>query len=165
MIQGTSEEIACGNEQLGDILVITYLTPFKWDTYSIHMLTHNSMKWCGEWLEERCQAKQKGSDRSTYYMTCFQINPSKLLMAAAGRCDYRGVFHTQCENSPIMNTSDMNQNMLTAFAARLAVSLNENCKLVAVTEEKKVAIVERLSRLCAPCLCDNLIAGMPETLE
>jgi len=165
MIRGTSEEIACGNKQLGDVLVITYLTPFKWDTYLIHMLTHNGTKWRGERLEERRQAKQKGNDRSTYYMTCFQVNPSKLLTAAAGRCDYGGVFHTQCENSPIMNTSDVNQNALTAFVARLAVSPNESCKLVAVTEEKKVTIVERLSRLCAPCLCENLIAGMPETLE
>ena len=54
-------------------------------------------------------------------------------------------------NSPMLNTSDVNQNAFTAFAVKLWVSLNENCKLVAVTEEKKVAMVERLSRFCAPC--------------
>ena len=71
----------------------------------------------------------------------------------------------ECENSPILNTSDVNQNALTAFAAGLFVALNENCKLVAVTEEKKVAIVERLRRLCAPCSCANRIVGTPEMLE
>ena len=55
----------------------------------------------------------------------------------------------------MLNTSDVNQNALTAFAAAPLVSLNENCILVAVTEEKKVAMVERLSRLCAPCSCEN----------
>ena len=165
IIRGTSEEIACGNEKLGDVLVITYLTPFKWDTYLIHMLTHHGTRWRGERLKEKRQEKRKGDDRLTYYMACFQVNPSKLLTAAAGGCDYGGVFHTQCENSPILNTSDVNQNALTAFAAGLPVSPNENCKLVAVTEEKKVAIVERLSRLCAPCFCENRMVGTPETLK
>ena len=59
----------------------------------------------------------------------------------------------------------MNQNALTAFAAALLVLPNENCKLVAVTEEKKVAIVERLSRLCVPCFCAIRIEWTPETLE
>ena len=71
----------------------------------------------------------------------------------------------QCENSPILNTSDVNQNAFTAFAAALSVTPNENCKLVAVTEEKKVAMVERLSRLRAPCFCASRTAGTPETLE
>ena len=71
----------------------------------------------------------------------------------------------QCENSPILNTSDVNQNALTAFAAALLVLPNENCKLVAVTEEKKVAVVERLSRLCALCFCASRIEGTPEPLE
>jgi hypothetical protein len=65
----------------------------------------------------------------------------------------------------MLKTNDVNQNALTAFAARLVVSLNENCRLVAVTEEKKVAIVDRLSRFSAPCDCANRIAGMPERLE
>ena len=90
IIRGTSEEIACGNEKLGDVLVITYLTPFKWDTYLIHMLTHHGTRWRGERLKEKRQEKRKGDDRSTYYMACFQVNPSKLLTAAAGGCDYRG---------------------------------------------------------------------------
>jgi len=54
IIRGTSEEIACGNEQLGEVLVITYLTPFKWDTYLIHMLTHHGTRWRGERLKEKC---------------------------------------------------------------------------------------------------------------
>ena len=98
-------------------------------------------------------------------MACFQVNPNKLLTAAAGGCDYKRVFHMQCENSPILNTSDVNQNALTAFAAALLVTPNENCKLVAVTEEKKVAMVERLRRLHASCFCASRTAGTPETLE
>ena len=105
------------------------------------------------------------SNGSTYYMVSFQVNPSKLLTAAAEGYDYKKVFHVQCENSPILNTSDVNQNALTAFAAALSVSPNENCKLVAVTEEKKVAIVERLSKLRALYFCVSRIAGTPETLE
>jgi len=68
-------------------------------------------------------------------------------------------------NSPILNTSDVNQNALTILAAGLWVSLNENCILVAVTEEKKVATVERLSKFCAPCVCANRIVGTPEAWE
>ena len=67
----------------------------------------------------------------------------------------------QCEDLPILNTRDVNQNALTAFAAALLVSLKENCRLVAVTEEKKVAMVDRLSRLSAPCSCANRIVGTP----
>ena len=59
----------------------------------------------------------------------------------------------------------MNQNALTTFAAVLPVSPNENCKLVAVTEEKRVAMIERLSRLCAPRFCADRIVGTPETLR
>ena len=43
----------------------------------------------------------------------------------------------------MLRTSDENHNALTAFAAGLLVSPNENCKLVAVTEEKKVAMINR----------------------
>jgi len=84
-------------EKLGGILVITYLTPSKWDTYLIHILTHHGTRWRGERLKEKRQAKGKGSDRSTYYMACFQVNASKLLTAATGGCDYGGVFHMHCE--------------------------------------------------------------------
>jgi hypothetical protein len=59
----------------------------------------------------------------------------------------------------------VNQNALTAFAAALVVSLNENCKLVAVTEEKKVAMVDRLRRFSAACVCANRIVGTPVMLE
>ena len=76
-----------------------------------------------------------------------------------------GPFGTQGVNSPILNTSDVNQNALTALAARPSVAPYENCKLVAVTEEKKVATVERLSRFCAPCVCANRIVGTPESLK
>ena len=69
------------------------------------------------------------------------------------------------ENQPILNTSDVNQNALTAFAAGLLVSPNENCMVVAVTEEKKAATAEKLSRLCAPFSCASRIVGTPETLE
>ena len=56
---------------------------------------------------------------------------------------------------PMLKTSDVNQNALTTFAAGPSVSLYENCKLVAVTEEKKVAMVDRFSRLSAACVCAN----------
>lgn len=65
----------------------------------------------------------------------------------------------------MLKTNDVNQKALTTFAAVLLVSLNENCKLVAVTEEKKVAIVERFNRFSAACVCANRIVGTPETLE
>jgi len=96
-------------------------------------------------------------------MACFQVNPSRLLTAAAKSVINGGPFGTRSINLPILNTSDVNQNALTALAAGLLVTPNENCKLVAVTEEKKVATVERLSRLCAPCSCANRIVGTPET--
>jgi len=165
IIRETSEGIACGDEQLDSILVIICRMSSGWGTYLTHTLTHHGTRWGGERLREKRQVKRMDSDGSAYYMVCFQVNPSKPLTAAAGGGDYREVFRMQCENSPILNTSDVNQNALTAFAAGLSVSPNENCKLVTVTEEKKVEIVERLSRLCAPCFCANRIAGTPETLE
>ena len=64
-------------------------------------------------------------------------------------------------DSPMLKTSDVNQNALTAFAAGPVVSLYENCKLVAVTEEKKVAMVDRFSKFSAACVCANRIAGTP----
>ena len=147
------------------IPVITCSLPSKRGTHLIHMLTHHGTRWGGEQLKERRQTKRICSNGSTYYIACLRVNPSKLLTAAAGGSGYRGVFHMQCENSPILNTSDVNQNALTAFAAVLPVLPNENCKLVTITKEKKVAIVERLSRLSAPCFCANRIEGTPETLE
>lgn len=58
-------------------------------------------------------------------------------------------------DSQMLKTSDANQNAFTAFAAGPSVSLYENCKLVAVTEEKKVVMVDRFSRLSAACVCAN----------
>lgn len=60
----------------------------------------------------------------------------------------------------MLRTRDVNQNELTAFAAVLPVLSNENCKLVTVTEEKKIAIVDKLTRLL--CCCAT-IAGTPGT--
>ena len=147
------------------ILVITFRTQSKRGTYLIHMLTHHGTRWRGERLKEMRHTKRMGSNESTYYVACFQVNPRKLLTAAAEGCDYRATLHIQCENLPILNTSEVNQSALTIFAAVLLVSPNENCILVTVTEEKKVAIVERLSRLSVPCFCANRIEGTPETLE
>lgn len=81
----------------------------------------------------------------TYYMACFQVNPSKLFTAAA-----------------MLNTKDANQKLLTAAARGLARSNSyENCMVVAVTAEKKVAIVERLRRFAEPCFCANRMVGTP----
>lgn len=62
----------------------------------------------------------------------------------------------------MLKTSDVNQNALTAFAAGPVVLLYENCKLVAVTEEKKVAVVDRFSRFPVAPSCPNRIAGTPK---
>ena len=65
----------------------------------------------------------------------------------------------------MLKTSDANQNALTAFAAGVFVMLYEDCKLVIVTEENRVAIVDRLSRLLVLCSCANLMVGTPEKAE
>ena len=72
------------------------------------------------------------------------MTPSKLFTAA-----------------PMLNTNDVNQNELTAFCSGLAVMLNENCIVVAVTAEKKVATVDKLRRLFAACFCALRIVGTP----
>jgi hypothetical protein len=64
----------------------------------------------------------------TYYIACFQVSPSKLLTAAA-----------------MLKTRDANQNELTASLMCVPVKLKENWRVVAVTAEKKVATVDRLS--------------------
>ena len=63
----------------------------------------------------------------------------------------------------MLKTSEANQNALTTFAAGLLVSLYENCRLVAVTEDKKVATADRFSRFSAARVCANRIAGIPKT--
>jgi hypothetical protein len=45
----------------------------------------------------------------------------------------------------MLKTREANQKELTASVRLLLVRLNENCRVVAVTAEKKVATVERLS--------------------
>lgn len=80
----------------------------------------------------------------TYYMACFQVSPSKLFTAA-----------------PMLKTRERNQKQFTELATELCSSSNENWRVVAVTAEKKVATVERLRRLEAPCFCANLIVGTP----
>lgn len=62
----------------------------------------------------------------------------------------------------ILKTREENQKQLTACdAGPLTSSSKENCRVVAVTAEKKVAIVERLSRLLEPCFWANRIVGTP----
>lgn len=72
---------------------------------------------------------------------------------------------TEGVDSPMLKTSDANQNALTAFALAVFVTLYENCRLVIVTEENRVAMVDRLSRLLVLCSCANLIVGTPEAPE
>ena len=72
--------------------------------------------------------------RITHYIACFQVTPSRLFTAA-----------------PIEKTNDVNQKPLTLFCRELSVMVYENCIVVAVTAEKKVATVDRLSRLAAAC--------------
>ena len=70
----------------------------------------------------------------TYYIACFQVNPRRLLTAAA-----------------MLKTIEANQKQLTESAILVLSSAKENCRVVAVTAEKNVATVERLRRLFAPC--------------
>lgn len=77
-------------------------------------------------------------------MACFHVKPSKLLTAA-----------------PMLKTSEVNQKPLTASARGVPVLSNENCIVVAVTAEKNVATVDRLSKLAAACFCANRMVGTP----
>ncbi len=83
-------------------------------------------------------------EEHTHYIACFHVTPSKLLTAA-----------------PILNTKDVNQNELTAFASFESVVSNENCIVVAVTALKKVATVLRFNRFWLACFCANRIVGTP----
>ena len=65
----------------------------------------------------------------------------------------------------MLNTSEMNQNELTASAVGVPTVSKENCRVVAVTAEKKVATVLRLSKLSAACCCANRIVGIPSGSE
>ena len=66
----------------------------------------------------------------------------------------------------MLRTSDENHKALTALAAGLLVSSNEKCKLLAVTEEKKVAMVNKFVGFSAARDCADRIVGTPDqTLE
>ena len=90
------------------------------------------------------QPKPVADEVNTYYIACFHVTPSKLFTAA-----------------PILNTNEVNQNEFTASASGLPVMSNENCIVVAVTAEKKVATVLRLRRFWLACFCANRIVGTP----
>jgi hypothetical protein len=60
-----------------------------------------------------------------------------------------------------LNTRDVNQNPLTASAAPVPTFWYEYCRVVAVTAEKNVAIVERFRKLLAPCCCAKRMVGIP----
>jgi hypothetical protein len=85
---------------------------------------------------------------NTYYMACFHVSPSRLLTAAA-----------------ILKTSDANQKPFTAFAVGDPREAKEYCKQVAVTAEKKVAIVDKFNKFIAACFCAKRIVGTPDTVE
>ena len=80
----------------------------------------------------------------TYYMACFHVRPRRELTAA-----------------PMLNTSEVNQKPFTLFASRVSVWSNENCIVVAVTAEKNVATVDRLSKFAAACFCAKRMVGTP----
>jgi hypothetical protein len=128
------------------------------------MLTHHGTRWRGERLEER---RQKKTDKKWGVGVLHGLLPGQTKQTVDGSsCEVylmKGFFGIQGTDSPMLKTSDVNQNALTAFAAGPTVSPYENCKLVAVTEEKKVAIVDRLRRFSAACVCANRIAGTPES--
>ena len=84
------------------------------------------------------------NESKTHYIACFHVSPRRLLTAA-----------------PILKTKEANQKQLTEFAIGVRPNSYENCIVVAVTAEKKVATVERLSRLFAPCSCANRMVGTP----
>ena len=66
----------------------------------------------------------------TYYSACCHLTPNKLFTAALSD-----------------KTSDVNQNPFTLLPIVVSVVMYENCIIVAVTAEQKVASVDRLSRL------------------
>lgn len=80
----------------------------------------------------------------THYMACFHVSPSKLLTAEA-----------------MLNTREQNQNALTPLLRALSVVWKENCSVVAVTAEKKVATVVRFRRLEAACFWWKRMVGIP----
>ena len=80
----------------------------------------------------------------THYIACFHVSPSKLLTAA-----------------PMLKTNEVNQKVLTALATVVSVFSKENCIVVAVTAEKNVATVLRLSKFWLACFCAKRMVGTP----
>ena len=72
----------------------------------------------------------------TYYIACCHFTPRRLLTAALRD-----------------KTREVNQNPLTPLLSAVVVSPYENCIIVAVTAEQKVANVERFSKLVVVCFC------------
>lgn len=71
---------------------------------------------------------------TTYNAACIHDSPRRLFTAAL-----------------ILNTRDVNQNAFTASSVKLEFDSNENCIMVAVTPENKVATVDRFKRFPAEC--------------
>lgn len=57
----------------------------------------------------------------------------------------------------MLKTNDVNQNPLTEFSSGVSILSKENCNVVAVTAEKNVATVDRLSRFAAAFVTFNEI--------
>ena len=115
----------------------------------IQIKTHQGTRWPGERLHpmpcnQNAVSQITFNESKTHYIACFHVSPRRLLTAA-----------------PILKTKEANQKQLTEFAIGVRPNPYENCIVVAVTAEKKVATVERLSRLFAPCSCTNRIVGTP----
>lgn len=70
--------------------------------------------------------------KSTHYNACSHMYASRLLTTDA-----------------ILNTNEQNQKLLTTIWSVVLASLTENCKVVAVTAEKKVATVDNVRKLVA----------------
>lgn len=113
----------------------------------IQISTHQGTRWPGERLRfpRVSRRKPKLPAQFTHYIACFQVSPSRLLTAAA-----------------MLKTMLRNQKQLTETATgSWGDSPYENCRVVAVTAEKKVATVDRLRRFVAPCFCANRMVGTP----
>ena len=67
-------------------------------------------------------------------MACCQVDPRRIFTVAA-----------------MLNTSDENQRAFTQSANTCPVKLYEYCNVLAVTAEKNVVTVDRLSRLDTAC--------------
>jgi hypothetical protein len=115
----------------------------------IQMRTHQGTRCPGERLQEHRHQQQHSLapyGQDTHYIACFQVSPSREFTAEA-----------------MLKTRLANQNAFTALASAECVSSKENCIVVAVTAEKKVATVDKFCKLAAPCFCPNRIVGTPMT--